>query len=101
MTTMIPLGNRVLVKRDDPEEVTDGGIIIANSQVEKEYLGETRGTVLAVGPEAWDYEGGEASRCEPGDKILFARYSGVSVSSDRRSNVLMNDADIIAKVEDD
>ena len=41
-----PLGDRVLVKRLEQEEVTKGGIIIPDSAKEKPMKGE----VIAVGP---------------------------------------------------
>ena len=41
-----PLGDRVIVKRVETEEKSDGGIILTGSAVKK----STRGTVVAVGP---------------------------------------------------
>ena len=41
-----PLGDRVIVRRNDEEETTEGGIVIPGSAAEKPSQGE----VLAVGP---------------------------------------------------
>jgi len=96
-----PLGYRVMVRRAPPEEVTEGGIIIASAQTEREHAAETRGTVLAVGPRAWTDEGDEASRCEVGDKVILAVYSGTRLTADKYSDILVNDQDILAKVISD
>ena len=42
----VPLGDRVLVKRTDEEETSEGGIVLPGSAAEKPSQGE----VLAVGP---------------------------------------------------
>ena len=42
----VPLGDRVLVRRTDEEETSEGGIVLPGSATEKPSQGE----VLAVGP---------------------------------------------------
>ena len=41
-----PIGDRIVVQRQDPEEKTSGGIILPDSAKNK----PSRGKVLAVGP---------------------------------------------------
>ena len=102
----IPLGNKVLVKFDPVEEAaTESGIIIHTASTkEREYLAQTRGTVVAIGPEAWvDVETNLdlpwKHLIEVGTRVLFARYSGVKVEDSDDSDRVMNDHDIIAVLE--
>lgn len=98
--TVKPLGFTVLVRLDEVTEKSEGGIILTTSdKTKREYAAQTRGTIVAIGPEAWDYEGGEGSKCEVGDRVLFARYAGVKVEEDDYSDRVMNDKDIIGKLE--
>jgi len=71
-----PLHDRVMVKREDEEDVTKGGIIIPDTAQEKPMEGE----VLEVGSGARD----ELGKLVPldvkkGDKILFGKWSGTEV----------------------
>ena len=98
--TVKPLGFTVLVRLDKVDKKSEGGIILTpDSRASREYAAQTRGTVVEVGPEAWGYEGGEDSRCRAGDRVLFARYAGVKVEDDDYSDRIMNDKDIIGKLE--
>ena len=72
VSTVKPLGNRVLVKRSEVEK-TQGGIILHDSAKEK----PKQGVVMAVGP------GKDASSQEMevkvGDKVFFSSYAGSEV----------------------
>lgn len=104
-----PLGNKVLVQLDDVEEVSEGGIIMhTTNNREREYIAQTRGTILKIGPEAWvDPETGldfpwRSLVAEEGKKVMFAKYSGVSINGeDKLAPRIMNDLDIIAVLEDE
>lgn len=64
-----PLGNRILVKQQSPEEVTASGIILpANSDKEK----KTQGTIIALG------NGEDIAKLglRVGDVVVFGKYSG-------------------------
>lgn len=95
-----PLGFRVLVTPDKTEEVTDGGIILHQATVQAERHASTTGTVKKVGPRAWTEEE-EGSRCEVGDRVLIRKYAGVRVEDEEDSDILVNDQDIIARVNDE
>jgi chaperonin GroES len=103
-----PLGFRVLVKQKQVEEVTEGGIVLPDTTVNLEQKAATRATVLAIGPSAWKEQMPDGrwltdhdNRCEVGDEVLIRKYSGFNVEADPLSDMLVNDVDIIGKVENE
>lgn len=64
-----PVGNRILVKQNTPEEVTASGIVLPNS-ADKEK--KTQGTIIALG----NGEEVEKSGLKVGDVVLFGKYAG-------------------------
>lgn len=96
-----PVGHRVLVLPDKVEEVSQGGIVLARSHVEREQSGTERGTVLALGPDAF-YD--KQSRwAEEGDRVYFARYAGKEMPGDDYGYPgqplrIINDEDILGLI---
>src|SRR6187549_2448911 len=91
-----PLGDRVLVKRVEEEERTKGGIIIPDTAKEKPQEGE----VIAVGPGARDENGKvQALDLQPGDRILFGKWSGTEVRIDGEDLLIMKESDIMGVIE--
>ena len=91
-----PLGDRLLVKRLEVEEVTVGGIIIPDSAKEKPMKGE----VVAVGAGKLDDSGSRiAIALKEGDVVLFAKYAGTEISIDGADHLVMREDDILAVVE--
>jgi len=69
-TKFKPLGTRVLVKEDTPQEKTAGGIIIPDTAKEM----PTTGTVFLVG-----------NKCEyvkPGDRVMYPKGGGARIQID-------------------
>lgn len=90
-----PLGERVLVKRIEPEEVKKGGIIIPDTAKEKPQQGE----VIAVGPGKVDEKGKRTPMdVKKGDRILFGKYSGTEIEIDGEEYLIMQEDDILAIV---
>ena len=97
------MGNKVIVSLDKIETKTESGIYIhtGNSE-EREYAAQTRGTLKALGPEAWlDIDTGIDLpwKLEVGDRVLFAAYAGVRIEQDKYGDRIMNDHDIIARID--
>ena len=87
-----PLHDRVLIRRVDAEEKTQGGIIIPDTAQEKPMQGE----VIAVGPGGRD----ESGKLIPidvksGDLVLFGKWSGTEVKLDGEDLIIMKESDIM------
>jgi|TARA_B100001146_G_C16155881_1_gene423372 chaperonin GroES len=88
-----PLGDRVLVRRTDEEQTSEGGIVLPGSAAEKPSQGE----VLAVGP-GKSLENGEtqAVAVKEGDLVVFGQYAGSNtVKVDGDELVVLNEQDIL------
>ncbi|MBV5327095.1 MAG: hypothetical protein JZU65_05570 [Chlorobium sp.] len=89
-----PAGHRVLVKVDEIEEKTKGGIILVDA--DKQTEANIFGTLVVVGPTAWKaFDDGEAW-AKVGDKVAFAKYGGFIINDPetKESFRLLNDEDI-------
>ena len=89
----VPLGDRVLIKRTDEEETTEGGIVLPGSAAEKPSEGE----VLAVGPgKTLDNGKVQAVAVKAGDMVVFGQFSGSNtVKVDVEELVVLNENDIL------
>jgi len=99
------LGNRVIIKPDSIEEVTEGGIVIAQTPtyVREEKAATSTGVVVDYGEAAWldPVMGGEPWVAR-GDRVVFARYAGKFVTDpeDNEEYVVINDDAIQARIVD-
>jgi len=86
-----PLGDRVLLKKEEAEEKTASGIILTGNAKEAPQWA----TVVAVGP------GTEEVKMEvkKGDKVLYSKYAGTDVKLDGEALLLIAQKDILAIVE--
>jgi chaperonin GroES len=90
-----PLGNRVVVKPIEEEEVIAGGIVLPETAKEKPQKGE----VLAVG----DGERDDSGKRIPldvsvGDTVLFAKYAGTEIKVDGDKLLILRETDLLAIV---
>lgn len=99
-----PLDLRVLVKPDDAEKVTAGGIIIPETLADQKKMAMTKGTLVATGVNAWEEAASRSTsfvKPVPGDRVLIAKYGGVVVTGlDGEDYRLMNDEDVIGRLEE-
>lgn len=87
-----PLNDRVIVKRVEEEEKTDGGIIIPDTAKEKPQ----QGRIVAVGPGKWKKDGDRmALEVKEGDRILFGKYAGTEIKIDGEEHIFMREDDIL------
>jgi chaperonin GroES len=95
-TKLRPLGNRVLVRRLEPEETLKGGIILPDTAKKQQESAE----VVAIGTGKKDKEGKEIPiPVKVGDVILMEKYSGQEVTIDDETFVIIRADDLIAIVE--
>jgi len=91
-----PLGDRVVVERDESEEVTAGGIVLPDSAKDK----PARGKVISVGDGRLLDDGTRAPlQLKAGDHVLFSSYAGDEFKMDDRELVLMREEDVLAVIE--
>jgi chaperonin GroES len=91
-----PLGDRLVVKPLEEEEVTPSGIVLPETAKEKPQKGE----VIAVGPGARDDEGKRIQMdVAVGNKVLFAKYSGTEIKVDGGKLLILRESDILAILE--
>ncbi len=92
-----PLGDRLIVKPLEQDEVTAGGIVLPETAKEKPQKGE----VLAAGPGGRD-ESGERIPMEVsvGETVLFAKYSGTEIKINGDKHLILRESDILAIVEE-
>lgn len=95
---IIPADVKVLVLPDPVEEKTAGGIILADTTKEKQQYATTKGTLIALGANAFK-EWGAGNGPKPGDRIVTAQYAGLNIEGDDGKKYrVCNDEDIIAKL---
>jgi len=88
-----PLGDRVVVRPIEREEVSRGGIILPDTAKEKPQEGE----VIAVGPGKMGDNGERiAMSVKAGDKVMFAKYAGTEVELDDEKLLILHESDIMA-----
>jgi len=93
---IIPLHNRILIKRVGEEEKTKGGIIIPDSAKEKPMQGK----VIAVGKGEVSKEGKLIPlEVKEGDMVLFVKYAGTEIKIEGEEHLIVRENDILGIVE--
>ena len=91
-----PLHDRVIVKRIEEEKKSAGGIVIPDTAAEKPDQGE----IVAVGKGKKDDKGKLISLdVKVGDRILFGKYSGQSVTVRGEELLVMREEDVMGVLE--
>jgi|TARA_R110002020_G_scaffold160704_2_gene345236 chaperonin GroES len=94
-----PTGWRILLLPYMGKRVTDGGIVLTDSQIEREQVATVCGYVLAVGPDAYkDANRYERPWCKEGDWIIFGRYAGSRFRIEGGEVRLLNDDEVLATI---
>ena len=94
--TVTPLGDRVLVRRVQADEKTEGGIILPDTAKEK----PREGVVISVGKGKL-LENGErqALTVKPKDRVLFSSYAGSEIKLQGDEMLILSEDEILAIVE--
>ena len=90
-----PLADRVLVEVDVEESKTAGGILLPDTAQKKSQ----KGTVIAIGS-GKVLDNGERLPFEVavGDRVLFAKYSGVDIEEGGKKFLLLSERDFLGKL---
>ena len=91
-----PLYDRIVVKRVEQKEQMQGGLYIPDSAKEKPQEGE----VVAVG-KGKRMEDGKVIPLDvqPGDRILFGKYSGSDIKIDNEEYMIMREDEVLGILE--
>jgi chaperonin GroES len=84
-----PLGERVLIKVQEGESKTAGGIIIPQTAQEKTQTG----VVIAVGTDK------DVIKVKENDKVMYDKYAGTQIKIDGAEHLIVKMADILAVLE--
>ena len=92
-----PLGDRLIVKAVEEDEVTSSGIVLPDTAKEKPQ----KGKVVAVGDGKWDEEGEKRIPLDvaEGDEILYSKYGGTEIKVEGEDLLVLRESDVLAKLE--
>jgi len=89
-----PLGDRLVVKPIQKEEITKSGLVIPDTAKEKPQEGE----VLAVGPGRLTDDGERIPMdVRVGDIVIYAKYGGSEIKIDNEELIILRESDVLAK----
>ncbi len=93
---VVPLNDKVVVKRVEAEEKTAGGILLPDKAKEK----PKEGKIQSVGP-GRVLESGKRStpQVKAGNRVLFSSYAGTEVTVDGEDLLIMSEDDILAIID--
>ena len=91
-----PLGDRVVVQREESEATTAGGIVLPDSAKDK----PARGVVVAIGNGRLLDDGSRSEiQVNVGERVIFSSYAGEAFESNGVEFLLMREDDILAVIE--
>lgn len=91
-----PLGDRVVIERDEAETMTAGGIVLPDSAKDK----PARGKVVSIGDgRILDNGTRSAFQVKVGDRVLFRSYAGETFKVGDDELLLMREDEILAVLE--
>ena len=91
-----PLGDRLIVKRQEAQEKTKSGLVLPDTAKEKPQEGK----VIAVGSGKLLDDGSvKALEVKNGDKVLYGKYSGTEVRVQEEDYLILREDDVLAIVQ--
>jgi chaperonin GroES len=93
-----PLGDRVVVRREEGSEKTAGGILLPDAAKEKPQ----KGKVLAIGAGRLLKDGSrQGVQVKVGDTVIFTAWAGDEYKDGKGGNILlMREEDILAVIDE-
>ena len=86
-----PLADRVLIKPEPVEEVTEAGIILAQSKTSQ---APTTGVVIAIGLGRWQNAVLITPEVKPGDKVMFSKFASTELEVEGIELITVREGDI-------
>ncbi len=93
---VVPLNDKIVVKRLEAESTTAGGIVLPDSAKEK----PKQGRIVSLGDGKLLENGKRAAfQVKEGDRVLFTSYAGSEVKIGSEEYLIMTEDDILAVVD--
>ena len=93
---VVPLNDKIVVKRLEAEDRTAGGIVLPDSAKEK----PRQGKVLSLGDGKLLENGKRAAfQVKEGDRVLFSSYAGSEVKLNDDKLLIMSEDEVLAVIE--
>ena len=90
---LVPLGDRVVLKRAEAESKTAGGIVLPDTAKDKPQRGE----IVAVGDGYLKENGKKVPlSVKEGDRVIFSSYAGEEINVGDDEYLLLRESDILA-----
>lgn len=91
----VPLGERVVIKPIEQEQLTKGGIFLPDTAKEKPQEGE----VIAVGPGRVSDDGSRIPmELAKGDRVIYSKFAGTEYKDGDDEYLILRESDILAKL---
>ncbi|MDA0215281.1 MAG: co-chaperone GroES [Planctomycetota bacterium] len=92
-----PLGDKVIVKRDEAQSKTESGIFIPEAAKDK----PKQGKIVALGSGILNKDTGKYMpfTVKKGDTVLFTTYSGTEIKIDDETFIIMTEEDILGIID--
>ena len=92
---LVPLDDRIVIRRLEAEQKTSGGIVLPDTAKEKPQRGE----IVATGPGKLLENGKRAAlEVKVGDIVLFGKSSGTEVKVSGEECLIVRESDLLAKL---
>ena len=95
MSSIQPLGDRVVVRPEPAEEKTASGLYIPDAAKEKPQ----RGKVVSVGPDRVENGNKIDMTVKPNDVVLYGKYAGTEINIGDEDLLIMRESDILGIVD--
>ena len=97
MTEIIPIRNRLVVKKIEDDNKTKSGLVLSDDTKER----PTKGTVLAVGEGKLNDNGTLIPMViKVGDTILYPKYSGHPAKVDKEEYLILDEDEVLAVLKE-
>ena len=92
-----PLGDKIIVKRQEAESQTDSGIFLPESAKDKPRIG----TIVATGTGILNKETGDRIpfTVKKGENVIFSSYAGTEVKIDGEDLLIMTEDDVLGIID--
>ena len=94
--TLKPLNDRILVKRQNEETTTAGGIVIPDTAKEKTFRGE----VVSIGDGKSLEDGSKRPvQVKVGDRVLFEKYAGTEIKLEGVEHLVIREDEVLGVIQ--